>query len=390
MARYIQLITIQCPECDSANVVQNGKRNGYQRYQCNDCWKHFNTEGNALGMKNEAEVIGSAIDMYYSGVSYKQIAENLEKVHNLPNEPSKRTIYQWVKNYTDAALLGMEGKRAKSSGHWVADEMQLKVGGERLWNWNVMDFETRYIYASHLSRNRDTRAARVLFKKALRNADKPPETITTDGLGSYGAAIEEIFGDSTKHFVSQGIYELVNNNHSERLQGSFRQRTKTMRGLQTRASGQRYLDGWVLDYNLFKDHEALGGKTPAQVALPDVPYREWADVTRSGTRKRPSNPQLALVKPEVRATRRARRQTHRKKLPSLASVAQKIGAEKAQGSPPPTRGGNTTRGGSGRSAGRSAEYRAGYLAGMKAARQKHSGRGGHDFKMTGPRSRKKR
>ena len=388
MARFIQLVTLKCPECSSSHVIQNGKRNGYQRYQCNDCWKHFNTEGNALGMKNEAEVVGAAIDMYYSGMSYKQIAEHLEKAHNMP-EPSKRTIYEWVKNYTDAALLGMEGKRAKSSGHWVADEMQLKVGGERMWNWNVMDLETRYVYASHLSRRRDAREATAVFRKALKNADKPPETITTDGLGSYGVAIEDLFGADTKHFVSQGIYELVNNNRSERLQGSFRQRTKTMRGLQTRATGQRYLDGWVLDYNLFKDHEALKGKTPGEVADVGAPFWEWADVTRSGTRKRPSNPNLALAKPKIRATRRARRQTPSKKLPSLASVAQEIKREKSGGAGAPSRGRKPARNGSGGQ--RSQEYRAGYLAGMKAAaRNKRSDRGGHDFKMTGPRSRKKR
>ena len=385
MARFVQLVTIQCPECDSAQVVRDGKRNGYQRYRCNDCRKYFNTEGRATGMKNPAEMIGSAVDMYYSGMSYKQIAENLEKTYDLKNEPSKATIFEWVTNYTDAALRGMEGKRAKSSGHWVADEMQLKVGGQRMWNWNVMDLETRYIYASHLSRNRDTRAARVLFKKALRNADKPPQTITTDGLGSYGAAIEELFGSDTRHFVSDGIYELVNNNRSERLQGSFRQRTKTMRGLQNRASGQRYLDGWVLDYNLFKDHEALGGKTPAQVAGVDVPYQEWADITRRGTRKRPSNPNLALVKPEVRATRRARRQTPRQKLPSLASVAAKIKVEKSGGSPAPPR---TRRTSGSRSKGRSAEYQAGYLAGLKASRGSGSSRGGHDFKMAGPKRKR--
>ena len=375
MVGFVQLITISCPECDSpGDVIRYGNRNGYQRYLCRGCGKYFNTEGNALGMQNSAEMIGGAIDMYYSGMSYKQIAEHLEKAYDIP-EPSKATIYKWVKEYTDAALLGMEGKRAKSSGHWVADEMQLRVGGERLWNWNVMDFNTRYIYATHLSKNRDTRAARVLFKKALRNADRPPETITTDGLGSYGAAIEELFGSDTKHFVSEGIYKLINNNRSERLQGSFRQRTKTMRGMQTRATGQRYLDGWTLDYNLFKDHEAHKGGTPAEAAGVDIPYKEWADVTRGGTRKRPSNPNIALVKPKVRATRRVRR----RKLPPLAPVAADIKQKAAQNNPAPPR----VRKPSG-SAGE-------YMAQPKVdGKTKQSGRGGHDFRMTGPKRGKRR
>ena len=52
----------------------------------------------------------------------------------------------------------------------------------------------------------------------------------------------------------------MNNNLSERLQGSFRQRAKTQRGLEERRTGQEYLDGWVMDYNFFKDHEAHRGQ----------------------------------------------------------------------------------------------------------------------------------
>ena len=58
----------------------------------------------------------------------------------------------------------------------------------------------------------------------------------------------------------------MNNNPSERLQGSFRQRIKTQRGLQKQPTGQEYVDGWVLDYNFMKDHEAHKGGNPAEAA----------------------------------------------------------------------------------------------------------------------------
>ena len=93
-----------------------------------------------------------------------------------------------------------------------------------------------------------------------------------------------MFLRGTQHEVSDGIYELVNNNLSERLQGSFRQRTKTQRGLEALRTGQDYLDGWVLDYNFFKDHEALGGQQPADAAgmTEQVPWESWEDITRLG------------------------------------------------------------------------------------------------------------
>ncbi len=280
MAEFTQTITVDCPHCKSSKVIKKGMRNGYQRYQCKTCQRKFNTTGNAFGKWFKAEHIGAAIDMYYSGMSYKQIAELIGRNYNLP-EPAKSTIEDWVHEYSDMAETIVSGHTPQTSDHWVADEMQLKVGGQRMWNWNVMDRDTRYVLASHLSPYRGETDAVKLFEKALRaNGGVVPKTITTDGLGSYGAAIGLML-PYTKHIISEGIYEEVNNNRSERLQGTFRQRTKVMRGLQGRASGQRYLDGFVIDYNLFRDHEAHKGGTPGAAAGVDPKLNEWTDLVRA-------------------------------------------------------------------------------------------------------------
>jgi transposase-like protein len=217
--------------------------------------------------------------MYLSGMSYKQIAELIGRNFNLP-EPSKETIYRWVQEYGDFAVEGLNGQVPQTSGHWVADEMQLKVGGQRMWNWNVMDRDTRYLLASHLSPYRDEREAIAVFEKAIKaNGGVIPETITTDQLGSYEAAIGLML-PGVKHIKSDGIHEEVNNNLSERVQKTFRSRTKTMDGLFGQETGQKYLDRWVVDYNHFKDHEALDGRTPADAAQVEVKLDEWTDIVR--------------------------------------------------------------------------------------------------------------
>ena len=38
------------------------------------------------------------------------------------------------------------------------------------------------------------------------------------------------------------------------------------------------MDGWLAHYNFFRPHGALGGKTPAQVAGAESPYKSWKDV----------------------------------------------------------------------------------------------------------------
>ena len=46
-------------------------------------------------------------------------------------------------------------------------------------------------------------------------------------------------------------------------------------------TAQQFLDGFAFTYNHIRDHMALKGKTPGEVAGMDVPFREWADVVRA-------------------------------------------------------------------------------------------------------------
>ena len=156
MAEFVktETVTINCPYCDDTRVVKNGKQSGKQRYRCKGCSKQFNDTGALHGHRLPTNQVGAAIDMFYSGMSYQQIAEMVAKTYDIP-EPSKETLYSWVRDYTDAAVAEMSQHPAHTGPHWVADQMQVKVGGEQLWNWNVMDAETRYILASHRSPNRD-------------------------------------------------------------------------------------------------------------------------------------------------------------------------------------------------------------------------------------------
>ena len=195
-------------------------------------------------------------------------------------EPSKRTIYNWVRRYTDKAIAAMRECPAHTSDEWVADEMVLDVGGKKYWNWNVMDSKTRNILVSHLSLRRDAMAAREVMRKALLNSATIPKRIKTDKLRSYNVGIDAEFGGEVKHIQSEGLSAELNNNMSERLQGTFREQAKTMRGLQSRQSGQKFLDGWVINYNVFRPHESLKGLTPAQAVRVHPPFKEWEDLAK--------------------------------------------------------------------------------------------------------------
>ena len=292
--------TVNCPSCDADHVIKIGKQSGQQRYRCKSCNKKFRAGGKAEGRKMDAEMMGSAIRDFYTGKSYKQIAEGLKEEYDLPKEPSKATVYEWVRDYTDKAMSQMKNHKAKTGGHWVADEMQVDVGGKKMWLWNVMDSKTRYILASHLTPRRDANAARVVLRKAALAADKPPKTITSDKLRSYIRPVKDVLPEA-EHIQSEEIRASINNNLSERLQGTFRDRIKTLRGLDSRKTGQRYLDGWGLTYNHFRGHESLGNKSPGQRAKVNPPFREWADVVKkAGAASRPVKRETRPASPSSR------------------------------------------------------------------------------------------
>ena len=203
--------------------------------------------------------IGAAVDMYFDGISYRRVAENIGDYFHRPTNAA--TVYRWVKDLTAKAKDVVEETKVDTGPEWVVDELQVRLGDEKYWIFNVMDSKTRFVLAAYLSKERTTRAVATALALARERASTAPEEIKTDGLRSYQQGGKTAFPlHPVTHVVSKGIRAEINNNLSERLQGTFRDRDKTLRGMKQRESGQTYLDGLVLNYNYFRPHQALGGQ----------------------------------------------------------------------------------------------------------------------------------
>ena len=215
--------------------------------------------------------------MYFDGLSYRRVADNIGE--HFDRETNPATVYRWVQEQTARAVDLVRDTKVRTGNEWVADELAVKVGGNNYWLFNVMDSETRYVLAAYLSPERTTRAAATALAMARERSENAPERIKTDGLTSYIEGVRVAFPvHGVKHVVSQGIRASINNNLSERLQGTFRDRDKTLRGLKKRESGQTYIDGLVLHYNYFRPHGGLDGKRPAEKAGAVIPFDGWGDV----------------------------------------------------------------------------------------------------------------
>ncbi len=103
---------------------------------------------------------------------------------------------------------------------WHLDEMYVKLNGEMVYLWRAVDHEGE-VLESYATRTRDKASALAFMKKALKRHGSP-ETITTDGLRSYRAAMNDL-GNAEKQEVGRWANNRMENSHLP-----FRRRERAM------------------------------------------------------------------------------------------------------------------------------------------------------------------
>ena len=138
-----------------------------------------------------ARQIGAAVDMYFDGLSYRRVAENIGEYFDRPTNAA--TVYRWVHEQTSRANDIVSDIKLDTGPEWVADELVVNVSGKQYWLFNVMDAKTRCVLAAYLSPERTTRAAQTTLALARERSANAPARIKTDGLRSYQQAIRRAF-----------------------------------------------------------------------------------------------------------------------------------------------------------------------------------------------------
>ncbi len=313
----------KCKFCQSTNVVKNGKRNGTQYYLCKNCGRGFVYNKGLPRMRYPIDTVADGVYRYYAGESLNKITEGIRQTTE--RKPADSAIYGWVKRLTKIALAEAKKHSPRVGGKWLADECVLKLkDGKKYWLINVIDYHTRFLLASRLFSSRGIKGICLTFKTAKDKAQKSPKYMLTDGWVAYIDGCERVFGGATKHIKTTPFKRKeLSTNIVERWYGTLKDRLKPMRGMDKSETHQLILEGFVLNYNYLRPHESLKGKTPAEAAKVDFPYKSWLDVIKSQIPK--TDNVLALdesespAKPYRKRTER-KRQSKRKGVNQIHSV----------------------------------------------------------------------
>jgi len=285
-----ETVEIRCKVCGSNDVVKYGTKGSVQYYWCKQCKKKFAGNNALPGMRTPPEQIGAALSMFYDGLSLNAIRRQLQQTFNV--YPSDSTVYEWVIRFTKLAVEEAKKDQVQTGNIWAVDETVLDVAGGRtkvgaentIWFWDVIDEDTKFLLASHMSRTRTIAHAETLFTRAKQRSLNAPRFLVTDRLAAYLDGIERVFGAESTHIQSHGMRSSTHNNIIERFHGTLKARTKIMRGMQNEQTASLIMDGWLVQYNYFRPHESLGNKTPGEMAKTRFPYRNWGEVAMQGYR----------------------------------------------------------------------------------------------------------
>jgi putative transposase len=292
---------IACDRCKFSDVVSKGIRHNLsgpvQRYACKSCGRRFVGRDGFQKRRADPTNIARALDLYFRGMSVRKVREHLDQVERL--HVSHMAVYRWIAHYSKLAAEWMDAQGARTSDRWHMDETVVNVNGKNEYLWNILDHETRFLLATHVSENRSLDNTRIPLRKAKGVTPDRPVDVLTDGMISYPVAVGKELGrkataldDPTHvrggrfnpHKRVPSIRAKESNNRVERFHGTEKERFKVMRAFDGEPGTAILAEGLRVHYNLVRDHQALG-MTPGEAAgIPVGDGFRWRKVIEEAVR----------------------------------------------------------------------------------------------------------
>jgi putative transposase len=212
-------------------------------------------------------IIQHAIWLYLRfTLSYRDVEELLAE-RGL--EVSYETVRRWVLKFGPGIARKLRRSRPRPSDHWHLDEMVVRIAGKRMYLWRAVDHEGE-VLDMLVQRRRDKRAALRLMRKLLKKQGFTPKLLTTDKLGSYGAAFRHL-RLTCRH--EQGLRK---NNRAENSHQAVRRRERKLQRFKSARSAQRFLSIHAAVHNTFNLQRHLVSRSTLRTFRAEA-AAQWQD-----------------------------------------------------------------------------------------------------------------
>jgi transposase-like protein len=152
--------------------------------------------------------------------------------------------------------------------------MVVTIGGQRMYLWRAVDREGD-VLDMLVQKRRNSAAALKLLRKLMKHQGICPDTIVTDGLGSYAAAAH-VLGCRDRHPPGR----LRENNRAENSHLPLRRREPKMQRFKSQGSAHQFLSTHAAVCNTFNVQRHLISRSTLCLFRADA-HRAWAQATRA-------------------------------------------------------------------------------------------------------------
>src|SRR5437588_7651913 len=216
-------------------------------------------------------IIQHAIWLYLRfTLSYRDVEELLAE-RGL--EVSYETVRRWVLKFGSRIARRLRRSRPRPTDRWHLDEMVVRIAGRQMYLWRAVDHEGE-VLDMLVQRRRDQRAALRLMRKLLRKLGFAPQLLTTDKLGSYGAAFRHL------RLACPHEQGLRANNRAENSHQVVRRRERKMQRFKSAASAQRFLSVHAAVHNTFNLQRHLVSRSTLRIFRSEA-AAQWRSATNA-------------------------------------------------------------------------------------------------------------